>query len=130
MSDTTSPEAFGHKAIEEDIERLSHVISVVKEEPEHQGASGEEIIKHSLRVYAPSTQHTPKPPAGPLPEYVRDASPEVRLEIERLVDLAFHVGIIKAVETAEAHSQFVFDAFHDALAGKLYPELQKRGIVH
>lgn len=129
MAENVAPEEYGHKAIEEDIERLSHVVSVVKEQPENKGLSGEEVVRQSLRVYAPSTQHPPESSSGPLPDYVKDVSPDVRLEIERLVDLAFHMGILKATEAAQAHSQFVVDAFHDTLAGKLYPELQKRGLM-
>ena len=46
-----------------------------------------------------------------------------------LLDLAFHHGIEKANSEAKKSSPFIVDAFHDALVTKLYPELQKRGIV-
>lgn len=65
----------------------------------------------------------------PLPAYVSGASPETKLEIEYLLELAFHRGIKKANSEAKKSSPFVMDAFHDALAGKLYDELKKRGIV-
>jgi hypothetical protein len=129
MAENVAPEEYGHKAIEEDIERLSHVVSVVKEQPASKDVSGHEVVRQSLRVFASSTQKPPLQSVGPLPDYVKDVSPEIRLEIERLVDLAFHQGILTATEAAAAHGQFVVDAFHDTLAGKLYPELQKRGII-
>jgi hypothetical protein len=46
-----------------------------------------------------------------------------------LLDLALRDGLSKALSESEKSPYFVQDAFHDALAGKLYPELQKRGIV-
>jgi hypothetical protein len=67
--------------------------------------------------------------SNPLPDYAQNAAPEVKLEIEYLLDLALRDGLSKALSESEKSPYFVQDAFHDALAGKLYPELQKRGIV-
>ena len=53
----------------------------------------------------------------------------MKLEIEYLCDMALRKGIATAMSESEKSPYFVQDAFHDALAGKLYPELQKRGIV-
>jgi len=64
-----------------------------------------------------------------LPAYVDSASPEVKLEIEYLLDVALKQGIGKALAESQKSPYFVQDAFHDALAGALYPELQQRGIV-
>ena len=66
---------------------------------------------------------------NPLPDYAQKRRPEVKLEIEYLLDLALQHGIGKAISESEKSPYFVQDAFHDSLAGKLYPELQKRGIV-
>jgi hypothetical protein len=38
-------------------------------------------------------------------------------------------GIGSALTESAKSPYFVQDAFHDALAGKLYPELQKRGMI-
>jgi hypothetical protein len=43
--------------------------------------------------------------------------------------MAFKDGILKASSEAAKASPFVLDAFHDALAGKLYEELKKRGVL-
>ena len=129
MADNFSPD-IGHRAIEADIERLSAEISIIKEKPQNRDVSGHEIVRQSVRAFVQvSPQNTTTQSDGPLPAYMKDVTPDVRLEVERLVDLAFHEGILKANEAAQAHSPFVLDAFHDALAGKLYPELQKRGLV-
>jgi len=66
---------------------------------------------------------------SPLPAYAQNASPEIRLEIEYLLDIALHKGISSALSESAKSPYFVQDAFHDALAGRLYPELQKRGLV-
>ncbi len=66
---------------------------------------------------------------GPLPAYAQAASPEVKREIEHLLDVAMAKGISEALAESEKAPYFVQDAFHDALAGKLYPELQQRGLI-
>ncbi len=66
---------------------------------------------------------------NPLPDYAANAPAETKLEIEHLLETAFREGIMAANTKAARSSPFVLDAFHDALAGKLYPELKKRGIV-
>jgi len=45
------------------------------------------------------------------------------------MDVALKQGLEKALAEARKSPYFVQDALHDALAGRLYPELQKRGIV-
>jgi hypothetical protein len=66
---------------------------------------------------------------SPLPAYAQSAPPEIRLEIEYLLDIALHKGISAALQESAKSPYFVQDAFHDALAGRLYPELQKRGLM-
>ena len=60
---------------------------------------------------------------------MKQMSAEAKLEIEYLVDMALHHGIDKAVEKAKASGPFVLDAFHDALTGKLYDEMRRRGML-
>ena len=45
------------------------------------------------------------------------------------MDLALHEGVMKAINESKNSPDFIQDAFRDALAGRLYPELKKRGIV-
>jgi hypothetical protein len=66
---------------------------------------------------------------SPLPAYAQSAAPEIRLEIEYLLDIALHKGIGIALSESAKSPYFVQDAFHDALAGRLYLELQKRGLM-
>lgn len=124
-------------ALEHDIERLSEEIKTRREHPEMQGVSGRELLKQSIQAMAPPPV---SPSAGsgpatanvfqnPLPDYAAGAPPEVKLEIEHFLEMAFREGIVKASAEAAKSSAFVLDTFHDALAGKLYPELKKRGIV-
>ena len=40
-----------------------------------------------------------------------------------------HKGIEKAAAEAKKSNPYVLDAFHDALVEKLYPELQRRGVL-
>ena len=92
-----------------------------------------EILSQAIRSLPPSAS-APDPQRdfqnkSPLPAYAQNAPAEVKLEIEYLLDVAFHHGIGKADALARKAPAFVLDAFHDALAGKLYPEFQRRGIL-
>lgn len=127
-------------ALEADMERLAEQIRSGHEQPETRTASGQEIVKEALRVFpqspnhaqptsSPSADSSTQPSHGPLPAYAESASPEMKLEIEYLLDMALRQGIGKALHESKKSPYFVQDAFHDALAGKLYPELKKRGVL-
>ncbi len=68
-------------------------------------------------------------PSPVLPNYLQDASQEVRLQVEQLVDLAWYKGIRAAVKEAEKSGSFFVDALHDALTDKLYNEFKNRGLL-
>ena len=124
-----------HEALEANIQYLAGSIRLKRRSPEMKDASGIELTKYSLQSRtAPQAAQKAKDDAAqakndPLIKYTEGATAETKLEVEYLVDLAFHKGIKKAVAEARHSSPFVLDAFHDALVGKFYPELKKRGIV-
>ncbi len=123
---------FEHKLLEADIKRLTEEIQKHQEQPETARLTGPELVKKSIQSITaapPSPQTASQSAASPLPDYTAGAPPETKLEIEHLLDTAFHHGIEKADAEARKSSPFVMDAFHDALVTKLYSELQKRGIV-
>jgi len=128
MPDKITP-SFEHQILEADIKRLTHEVMKLKEFPETRDLAGQEIVKRSLRVISGSPLGSSTQAPNPLPAYMNDSSPESKLEVEFLIDIAMHNGIDKANAEAAKSSSFVLDAFHDALAGKLYPEFQKRGIL-
>lgn len=133
MPDQLSP-SFEHTALEADIKTLSQEIQKHRERPESKGLTGEALLKQAIRslpVTDDGNRQAPKTDSSksPLPSYAQNASAEVKLEIEYLLDLALHQGISRAMSEAKNSPYFVQDAFHDALAGKLYPELQRRGII-
>jgi len=128
-------QSFEHAALEADIKVLAEEIKRHGETPEGGNLAGKELLKQviqSLPTAAPQDQAVSPPPSsakGSLPDYAQSASAEVKLEIEYLLDVAFHHGIAKANAEAKQSPPFVLDAFHDALAGKLYPELKRRGLM-
>ncbi|HUX35746.1 MAG TPA: hypothetical protein VMV71_01785 [Candidatus Paceibacterota bacterium] len=123
---------FNLEVLEADMKRLSQEIQRRREMPENHILGGQELVKKSIQAMVPAPT-PPAPPAqqsgGTLPDYAAEAPAESRLEIEYLVDMALHHGIDKANAQAMKSSPFIIDAFHDAMAAKLYPELQKRGIL-
>lgn len=120
-------------ALEADMERLAGEIMKHKEVLDKEDADHKEILRQAISAIgasaAPEPQKQDDQGSPHLPNYAGGASPEVKLEIEYLVDLALREGIAKASAAAKASNPFVLDAFHDALAGKLYPELKKRNII-
>ncbi len=129
MPEQPIPE-FNHEVLEADIKRLSEEIQKHREMPENRVLGGQELVKKSIQSITPVSQQTaPQQSGGSLPDYASQAPAESRLEIEYLVDIAMHQGIDKANAQAMKSSPFIMDAFHDTMAAKLYPELQKRGIL-
>lgn len=130
--------------LEADIQRLAAEVRSQRERPEMTNASERDLVKEAIRSFPegknqPANTALPAPTSSgaaagaddrnPLPSYAANAPAEIRLEIEYLLDLALKKGIGQALSEAGKSSAFVQDAFHDALAGKLYPELQRRGMV-
>ncbi len=66
-----------------------------------------------------------------LPEYIKteELSDEIRAAVEGLLRLVLDKGIIQALKASKRHSPFIQDTFHDALADKLLPELERRGVI-
>ena len=132
--------SFEYASLEADMRRLAEQIKSERERPFGEAKTERQLVKEAIHVF-PNLQGTknkmPAPPPAPqtddarspLPDYAKNAPPEVKLEIEYLCDVALRKGIAAAISEAEKSPYFVQDAFHDSLAGKLYPELQKRGIV-
>jgi len=131
------PASF-EKSLEADIAQLAAEIRGQRERPEMRNAAEQEIVKEAIRAF-PELKNQPQAAAGaapaaddaasPLPAYAQAAPAEVKLEIEYLLDIALKKGIGSALAESKKSPAFVQDAFHDALAGRLYPELQKRGVV-
>ena len=131
MAEQLLPE-FEHQALEDDIKHLALEVGKHREAPETKHLAGEELLKKSVQSFTNAQNGpivTPTDLQNPLPQYVNDASPELKLEVEYLLDIAFHQGILKADREARKASPFVLDAFHDALVKKLYPTMKERGVV-
>jgi hypothetical protein len=140
--------SFEQKPIEADLKTLAAEINYGEAQKETEGTrlEGVEAVKNAIRAF-PTLNKNEEPvaggatataiPASPvaasgesqLPAYAQTAAPEVKREIEFLLDVAMQQGISKALTESEKSPYFVQDAFHDALAGKLYPELQQRGLI-
>lgn len=130
------------QALETDMKTLAAEVQRTQEVKNMKEAQGLELVKEAIRAFpqlnrdAMPNNGVPVAPASamapsdsPLPAYAQNAAPEIKLEIEYLLDLAFQKGIATAMKESSKSPYFVQDAFHDALAGKLYPEMQKRGLL-
>jgi hypothetical protein len=135
-----SSSSFEH-ALEADMKTLAAEIHRTQEMKDRKNAEGLDAVKEAIRAFpqlghdrpdgngVPVAPVTPGEENSPLPLYAQNAPAEIKLEIEYLLDLAFRKGISTAVQESAKSPYFVQDAFHDALAGRLYPELQKRGLM-
>lgn len=118
-----------------DVEGVAREISKHKERPEAGRLTSHELLRMSLRSYTGASPQVQSPtPAqqveeSVLPAYAQNAPAPTKEEIENLLRIAFQKGVLAAAEEAKKTNPFILDAFHDALAGKLYPELKKRGLL-
>ena len=129
------------QALEADIKTLAAEVRRTQETKDTKNMEGMSVVREAIRAFpqldsAAASNGVPVPPPvatvqanSPLPAYAQNAAPEIKLEIEYLLDLAFQKGIGTALAESAKSPYFVQDAFHDALAGKLYPEMQKRGLI-
>lgn len=88
------------------------------------------LEKPAAAVPAPSAGSGQANPASPLPAYTQSEPADVKLKIEKLLDLAWHKGIRHAAKEAALAGPLFLDAFHDSVIDKLYPELKKRGLLN
>lgn len=135
MAEQVQPK-FEHASLERDIKRLSAeikerglgekgrggVMTVVKEQ-----SSPEMPVGPSGRQELPVAQPVPQNPA--LPNYLQNEPSQIKLKVEKLLDLAWHNGIKRAAMEARDSGPMILDAFHDALTDKIYNELKKEGLL-
>lgn len=136
MADELLQPNADQQILEQDLLRLVKEVETHKQQPENAGLDDQAIVKMAVRSLAAQAAVAPTPapvsnppPPGSLPAYAQNAPAATKLEIEYLLDVAMRNGLDKANEEARKTSPFVLDAFHDALTGKLYDELQKRGML-
>ncbi len=128
---------LNHNILEQDIERLSLQIKENKNSPEHKDLSERDLVKKSLGLIVqkqilnqPIDFSQSKPiQTTILPNYLIDAPDEIKVRVEKLIDMTLHQGIEKTVEEAQKFGPFVLDAYHDALTDKLHAELKKRNLI-
>lgn len=122
--------SFEHAGLEQEIKQLAAEIK-----DRGLGEKGKEavrvVLKEQLPAASPAPVATVPTPqtSGHLPNYLANASPEVKLKVEKLLDLALHHGIKRAADEARGMNHLEMDAFHDALTDKLYAELKTRGLL-
>lgn len=131
MAEQLLPE-FEHQALEDDMKQLAKEIGRHRESPETGHLRDEALLKRSVQSFTTASNGPIAPPTdlqNPLPQYITESDPEVKIEVEYLLDVAFHQGILKADREARKTNPFVLDAFHDALVKKLYPNLKDQGLL-
>ncbi len=123
---------FEQGALEADIERLGREISEKRNLPEYKNLPEKELVKQTLGpIIKPQTkeEQTAEVRKTILPNYLKDSSPETKLQVEKLLDSVFHQGIAKTIKEAQEAGPFILDVFHDALTDKLYEELKNRKMI-
>lgn len=132
MAENPTPE-FEHSGLERDIEELeAEIRGRLENRGIERGALKESLHKRIYGVLPPTKEEAQgiKEAASPsLPSYMKDASEEDKLKVEKLIDLAWHKGIDAAVAQARKQGAFILDAFHDALTDKLFNEFKARGLI-
>ncbi len=121
-------------ALEQDMIRLSNEVKLRAEKAPSMEISRREIVRSVIgsQIQAQSSRPAAEAQSEPstmLPQYLQEESPEVRLKIEELVDVAFHKGIDASIAEAKKYGPFIIDALHDTLTTKLYEELKSRNLL-
>ena len=123
---------FEHSVLEADITRLSAEVKERTGGNESPKTAVKEIVREVyIEPQTPSSSSgqvlaAPQQDSGVLPKYLKDSPADVKLFVEKAIDLVWHKGISAGVKEAAKHGPLVLDAFHDALTDKLYEELKKR----
>lgn len=119
-------------ALEKDIAGLSQEILRRQEKIPSPETSQREILKTVIQEKI-QAQPSPAPAnaaqSSVLPQYLQQESPEVRLKVEELVELALHKGIDASIAEAKKYGPFILDALHDTLTSKIYEELKSRKLI-
>ena len=127
--------------VERDLVRLGQETRSQKKRLEIESLGEKEIIKKSLQSIAGSLEPAQSQGASVVPPTVNDdahlpsylqgakSTKEIKDAVERLIELVFDKGLEAAVRVARRSNPFVEDAFHDALADRLLPELKKRDLL-
>ncbi len=134
MAEVKSPEQK-HSALEREIQILSAELKTLKPETEAEKEALKSLLKS--RIYGSATPSIPgvlkktevKDRPKILPEYLETAPKDIKLEVEKLLDLAWHKGIAAAAQEAKKNEPLIIDGFHDALTDKLYEEFKKRKLI-
>ncbi len=119
-------------ALEKDISYLSQEIKRRQETAPAPELSPREIVKSVIRekIQAqPSPANAGAAQPSVLPQYLQEESPEMRLKVEELVELAIHKGIDASIAEAKKHGPYVLDALHDTLTSKMYGELKSKKLI-
>lgn len=126
---------FTHESLEKDLARLAVEVQEKRALPENNNLSERDLVKASLQSLtskaAPSNDVSQDEEQRDfLSSYFsQELPPEAKLQIEKLLDLTFHEGVVKAIKEARKAPPFILDAFHDALVDKLYPLLQEKDLL-
>ncbi len=124
-------QSFEHSTLEQEIKNLSLEIK-----ERGLAEKGKQAVKTLIQEKFPVSSAPVPAPGAPasddashLPGYFAKESPQIKMKVEKLLDLALHHGIKRAADEARKMSPIEMDAFHDALTDKLYAELKTRGLL-
>ncbi len=120
--------------LESDEVKLLEAARLHAESPKGKELSGEELALKAVQTVSGQTTSAVGAPldsvaTNPLTGYAENESQDIKEKIEDLLQIAAKDGIVKAAGEAAKTSPFVLDAFHDALAAKLYPYLKEKGLL-
>ncbi len=132
--------------IQHEIAQMEQALAVKRAELEQQKQEGviealpheREMLRDVIETTIPTdstgtstpTAQVVTPPANPAssghttPSYL---APELKEQVQNLINIAFTKSIYDAISQARAtHNAALIDAFHDALADELYQQLLER----
>ena len=122
-----------HQALEADMQHLIAEIKNHQVKTEKRDLNERQVIKESLanlseRWRKEDASGSALPADRPAIDADERAKEEIQLQVDFLLDKAFHKGLLAADRETRNASSAVLDSYHDSLAAKLHAHLKGKGV--
>ncbi|MDP2695889.1 MAG: hypothetical protein Q8O87_01395 [bacterium] len=122
---------FSHESLEKDMERLAGEVQerAAAESPTAHKEAIKSTVGEQIKKMAPVAPDPNEHQSSTVPNYLQAADNSTKLQVEQLIELAWHKGLPAAIKEAKKAGPLYVDALHDALTDKLYDEFKRRKLL-
>ncbi len=120
---------------ERNMDEVGERVKEYRERMPTEGMSEHEIVKEAVKTWGErpvgaEQEIEVKERPDFLPNYIgSEREGDVRAALDRLVEVALHGDLLRAVRDARKLTPFLEDTFHDALGDKILPLMKEKGLL-